>query len=276
MKFLGLISLVILLGTTTWAGTAVNKDVGLDDIMDAYLLAKADVGNIQLEPKNVQKEPYTVQVAAYLSEQDAVQHVKELKKSKELAKKEVFYFTNFARGQIWYKVSVGRFADMVKAERFRKNFVKKMEEPFAVVIDLKGKTPDRKTASLESMNIKKEKTTVPQAKAKGVTGKGMKVAMVKKDQAKNTQAVKTTPAKVTDYLYSLQIGAFSTEKEAQEKAKALATTETAYVTSAVVKGKTWYRVLVGKFETKREAEVFRASYKQQTQDTAAFVKRMAK
>ena len=264
MKFLGLISIAILLGTTSWA-----KDVGLDDIMDAYLMAKADVSSIQLEPKNVEKEPYTVQVAAYLSEQDAVRHVKELKKSQ----KEVFYFTNFARGQVWYKVCVGRFVDIKKAESFRKNFVKKMEEPFAVVIALKGKVADRQTASVESMDVKKENTQVPVAGTQ--TKSNMKVAMLKKDQAKNSDTTVMT-ATVTDYLYSLQVGAFGTEKEAMEKAEKLNTGEKAYVTSAVVNGKTWYRVLVGKFETKREAEVFKASYKQQTQDSAAFVKRFSK
>lgn len=262
MKFLGLILLISAFGITSFARTA-EKEMGLDDIMDAYLLAKADVGTIELEPKNIEKEPYTVQVAAYLSEQDAIGHVKDLKKSQS----DVYYFTSFARGQVWYKVCVGRFEDIKKAERFRKSFVKKMEEPFAVVIALKGNSTERKTASVE-----KDSTPLPIEKPK--TAKAdMNVAMLNKTDATEKEMVIGT---VKDFLYAIQVGSFPSKTEAQKKADSLKTVEKAYVKSAMVNGKTWYRVLVGNFETKSEADSYKASYKEQTKDSGAFVKRLSK
>lgn len=280
---------IIAVCTSSFAKAEAGKAMGLDDIMDAYLVAKADVKGAHVEPTNVAENPYTIQVAAYLSEQDALKHVAELKKKQ----KDTYYFSSFARGQVWYKVCVGRFDNIKKAENFRKKFVKEMEEPFAVVITLKANDAKRGTASIAKaeapqkktakklepapVKVKKEISKLPSGPKPAVKTpkKDMKVAMLKKGEAAKTMGAQGTKA-VKEYLYSLQVGSFAKEAEAQTKAKSLQVGTEAYVSSAEVNGKTWYRVFVGKFNSKDDAKGFQTTYREKTKDNAAFIKRVAK
>jgi septal ring-binding cell division protein DamX len=175
---------------------------------------------------------YTVQVNSYLSEKDAAQHVERLKSHH----KDVFYISNVSRGQVWYKVCVGRFPSPEKADAFRKDFVRKAQEAFAIVISLEGGTVFRQAAS------------VPKAK-------------------------KSSPG---DYLYTLQVASYPKRQDAEERLKTLEASDNPRVEEFNKDGKAWFRVFLGTWETKAEAETYRSKYLEANPSSQAFVKRLEK
>jgi septal ring-binding cell division protein DamX len=175
---------------------------------------------------------YTVQVNSYLSEKDATQHVERLKRHH----KDVFYISNVSRGQVWYKVCVGRFPSPEKADVFRKDFVRKAQEAFAIVI------------SLDGSNVFRQAASVPKAK-------------------------KTSP---DDYLYTLQVASYPKRQDAEARVKTLDASKNPRIEEFNKDGKAWFRVFLGLWETKAEAEVHRAEHLSANPSSQAFVKRLEK
>lgn len=266
---------------------AVELRPGLDLLTNTYLVAQADSKVNEFESEELDRWPYTVQVASYVSEQDALKHVDQLKKFD----KKAFYFPTFTRGQVWFKVCSGRFAKVEEAENFRKNLVKKTDEPFAIVITLQSTTPNRKTASESTINLAKETTQLPIQKKSDNSLKDLEVKLVKKSDLPNLAKVDKDTAKemvkaqVVDEpvskkaaksLYTLQIASFNKQTEAEAKAKASGTDEVARVQASDVNGKTWYRVYLGEFTSKNEAEAFRAVFLEKNEGSGAFIKKLDK
>lgn len=282
-------SILLLAMTTTVLAENSSKQSGLDFLGGAVLLAKADYEGYEMKSATVDQNPFTVQVSSYISEQDAIDHVAKLKK----VEKNSFYFPTFTRGQVWFKVCSGRFANQDIAEGHRKALVKKSDEPFAVVISLQASAVVRGTAStptiekkkMVKLDLKKESMEVPVQSTPTATD--MKVQLIKADvAAKETEAVvapnvqtattqKMGPtASEWDYLYTLQIASYPTEKDAQTKSVSLKDETNVQVKESLVNGKKWYRVYIGQFDTKREAEAYRAVFAEKTGQSSSFVKRL--
>lgn len=266
-----------------------RADYEVDRLMNSYIIAKAEVAQTPSTEDEAKAHPYTVQVASYINEKDAVSHLDELKPQVKMQK--LRYFPTFVHGQVWYKVCVGEFVTKEEAETFKKDFVKKTDEPFAVVISLLDrpkydKTPDadadgkvvakdgkkRKPASkgddkdtpFGGNDKDDELSTVPTFNNE----KPMKVALAdpKAEVPKAAVAVKKADVKneikkeiKTGDFYSLQVGAFPTENLAKENMSKMDSKQEAFVQPATVNGKQWFRVYVGKFKSKKEAEVFQKS-----------------
>jgi DedD protein len=133
---------------------SAQADYDVNRLLDSYLVAKADTVKAPITDDEAKKYPFTIQVASYVNEKDAVSHLEELK----VQEKEVFYYPAFVRGTVWYKVCVGKFAERSNAEEYRKKFVKRMDEPFSVVISLLDRPSQRQVASI----AQKETAPVPQ------------------------------------------------------------------------------------------------------------------
>jgi len=277
-------------------------------LSDSVLFAKADSMNLEMSSVEVEKNPYTVQVASYVSEQDAIQHVSQLRKFDKTS----FYFPTFTRGQVWYKVCAGRFMTMETAENHRKSLVKKFETAFAVVISLQNSNLETKTAQkpiVQKRTVASEPKPVHKeehaAAIKPITKPETKltheehpeehtqeavvvkpeVKMIKKmalatnhteTQVNDSKPVTQSKMTTEDFQYTIQVASYTDKKDADTKGQALAGEGGAQVRESQVNGKTWYRVYLGTFETKREAEAFRAVYAEKTGDANSFVKRMDK
>ncbi len=107
-----------------------QADVSMDRLMSSYVIAKTEIAQVPMNDSDMKAYPYTIQVASYINEKDAASHVEELKGQEKEAK----YYPMFVRGQVWFKVCVGRFTTKEEAETYKKGFVKRTDEPFAVVI----------------------------------------------------------------------------------------------------------------------------------------------
>jgi hypothetical protein len=288
----------ILIAVLGFSGAVFGDDLSFDRMMDSYTVAKADVGIYDFKDEELKRWPYTIQVAAYLSEKDAARHVQELKLQEDNA----FYFPAFAKGQVWFKVCVGRFESVGRAEGYRKEFVKRMEEPFAAVIAL-GDT-NRKPATADvALNLSKEASTIPvQGSSSSKAGASkLQVQLISKSSVKakvastetavsadepSTEAVTVKPAakktvgKVVTAAkgdhYTVQVASYPTKPEAEAKMAALSSYSSQGVAmqAAEVKGKIWYRVYVGLFTKKSDADAFRAVYAEETRDTGAFIKKL--
>ena len=246
----------------------------MDHLLTSYMVAKADTNRVGMTPQEIKKYPYTVQVASYLNEGDAVSHVNELRSEKL---KDVRYFPTFVRGEVWYKVAVGKFTRRSDANMLKNQLSGKYNEPFAVVISLlerpsADESYDREPSATEAPdavapseavpnnataaeNSPEQATSKPQIKLIPLTKnfarkvRGASGAVVHEVAAK-------TPAR--DHYYALQVGAFPTQKLAAKKMVKLGLKDVSQATG-VVSGKTWHRVLVGHFATKKLALAYQDS-----------------
>lgn len=76
--------------------------------------------------------------------------------------------------------------------------------------------------------------------------------------------------------FTVQIGAFPDEKEAQTKSAELKDQGfSAFYVSAKVKGQTWYRVSVGLFSTQKEAEAYRKDLIDRKKVTQAIIQKIS-
>jgi cell division protein FtsN len=101
------------------------------------------------------------------------------------------------------------------------------------------------------------------------TEKAKKIA-----EAEKTATTKTEEA---DPKFTLQIGSFPNFDEAKSKAHSLEESgEKPFVGYAKVNGKDWYRVYVGSFETKQDAEERGLSYKKKGTVSSFVVSKMPK
>lgn len=75
--------------------------------------------------------------------------------------------------------------------------------------------------------------------------------------------------------YTVQVGSFPNENEAKDRAAELkAKGWNAFYLPAVVKGKTWYRVLVGLFNNQDSAKQFRAQFMKESNTQSAIVQKI--
>lgn len=248
---------------SSWANYEVEK------LMDSYLIAKADTP--ALSDEEVKATPYTIQVASYINEKDAASYVEELK----VQEKEVYYFPAFVRGQVWFKVCVGKFTSKNAAEEYKRAFVKRMDEPFATVISLLDrptskdeKQPARATASVEPKAEERSAMPVPELPA------------VEAPVAQAPAAPAPAPAQEqvdAPETYSLQVGAFPTEDLAKEHLKKLPASlvQEAYYKAADVNGKTWYRLFVGKFKSRAEAQGYQKTFQNESRGAESLVRKMS-
>ena len=321
---------------------SAQADYDVNRLLDSYLVAKADTVKAPISDEEAQKHPYTIQVASYVNEKDAVSHVEELK----VQEKDVFYYPAFVRGTVWYKVCVGKFSERANAEEYRKKFVKRMDEPFSVVISLLDRPSQRQVASI----AQKETVVVPEPEkviepvavkerkehtVKAVTAvvepiatdanPAATVAMSngKKDskseiivEEKMTPSVDTHKAPtdtvksnnadlhtsaasaaaasmaattsatttsegtyksntVSGNYYSVQVGAFVDEKQAQETLGKLSHDgKDTFVREATVNGKIWFRAFVGRFENQKLAKEYQQFLSQKSPGVDSFIRKM--
>ena len=268
----GLILFISFFSSLSFANYEVQK------LLDSYMVAKAEVSREPMSEKEVKQTPYTIQVASYINEKDAVSHVEELK----VQEKDVQYFPVFIRGQVWFKVCVGKFDTKEKAEQYKKDFVKRMEEPFATVISLL----DRPTNIKEPVNKKeqisekkssertpssvatKDKVVVPtnSESSAGVSAPVPEVKLIAKSKMNSVDA--------KSHIYSLQIGAYPSEEVAKERMSVLPVKDqSVYYEAAQVKGQKWFRLFVGKFESKRDAEEYQKKFHEMVKNAESLIRR---
>lgn len=255
----------------------------VERLLDSYIVAKADLSSETSSPTDLKDRPYTIQVASYVNERDAASHVEELK----LQEKEVLYFPAFIRGQVWFKVCVGSFATKEEAERYRKVFTQRMDEPFTMVISRLDRPKGREPASL----AKKERARLPvdgASEGGGESASGaviqpevklipkiQKVSKIEKVPKTEKASKSEKVSKAANYYYSLQVGAYPTEELAKKSAEGLPLKDQeVHYRSAFVGGKTWHRVFVGKFESKKEAEAFQKKFQEQVREAESFIRRV--
>jgi septal ring-binding cell division protein DamX len=303
MKTLNLFVMTTLAAAESYAG--VGGDVSR--LVDSYIVAKAEGVKPQLTELQVKTQPFTIQVASYINEKDAVSHVEELK----LQEKDAMYFPAFVRGQVWFKVCVGRFDKKEDAESYRRQFTKRMDEPFAIVISLlekpssetgvatAEKAPNEKVAEQKTA----EKTREPASAIAKKASADLPVAETKTEEHGNKMEVKLLPkaaavapamkaapevakavavtapptalTRAVGAFYAVQVGAYPNEESAKASlAKLPLKDHKAYYQAAVVNGKTWYRLLVGEFSTRQEAEEFQKFFADQVRGAESFIRRM--
>jgi cell division septation protein DedD len=75
--------------------------------------------------------------------------------------------------------------------------------------------------------------------------------------------------------FTVQVSSFAAENEAKQKALTLKNQGyNAFYVPTEVKGKKWYRVSIGLFQTEREARSLRESFVKENPDSAAFIQRV--
>jgi septal ring-binding cell division protein DamX len=273
-----------MIGAVLTAAVAITQlshaDYSVGQIVEKYRVAKA-ANTYVIEPKDVKDKPFTIQVASHINEKEAIEHVEQLRVQEE----NVFYYPNFVKSQVFFKVCVGRFETKEAAEAYRADFVRRMDEPFAVSISLMDrpgedkkatkaqvasskKTGDRMVASVDAgappIDLKNE----GKAQHSPATGaEAPKADLDVKLHKKSNPVVAAVNAgfETASKSYSLQVAAYPTEALAKaESAKVKAAGQEVYYKSTDVNGKTWYRVYVGKFKSFSEAQAYQSVYAETT------------
>lgn len=260
------IMLALVGSVSLWQHQAqANSDV--QKVVDSYLVAKAE--NVAMTDDEVRKAPYTIQVASYINEKDAASHVEELR----IQERAVRYYPAFIRGQVWYKVCVGQFETKEAAETYKKTFIQRVDEPFSVVISMLDR-PGSESKVVAQTEAKPVVVTKPEP---DVTSK-VETAQVETPKVETLSAsgADREPSSVKMF-YSLQIGAFESEKIAYEHLVGLPVkNQYTSIESAEVKGKKWYRVLVGRFDTKSQAEDYQKDLSEKAKGIESFVRKVTK
>lgn len=273
---------------------AIAEDYGVDRIIASSSAARA-ASEFLLDVNDVKDRPFTVQVASHLNEIKAVEHVKELKGQQESA----FYYPNFIKNQVYFKVCVGRFVSKAEADMFIVDFVKRTSETFSNVISLhdrpgadkkataaqvtsadtlKKKVQSRSIASISDKKINLIKEVDPKAvtvasnlplvskpaEARAGAADSTKPAAGTEAAAETEAAAVTeTTAATAAKTYSVQIAAYPYEEMAKvATAKVDAQGKDVFYRPALVNGKTWYRLYVGKFDKFNDATAFKKEIEQ--------------
>lgn len=120
----------------------------------------------------------------------------------------------------------------------------------------------------EKIQQKEVKPTVKEVKEVKVVAKGeaapsaQKIKEVKEKVALAKAAPQKTPQVAPQGPWAVQVNAFPQERDAKSWAKKLVDKGyDAYVVSANIKGKTWYRVRVGRLTTREEAKALQETLK---------------
>ncbi len=240
---------------TLTAGHSARANEEVRKLLDAYVVAKSD--SAQMNDEDIKKTPYTIQVASYINEKDAASHVEELR----IQERDVRYFPAFIRGQVWYKVCIGRFESKDMAETYRKAFTKRVDEPFSVVISMMN----RPTVA-EARDVR-ETREVRDARAPANE--------TRHEPAAVSEAIANS-AKPQGFIYSLQVGSFPEEQMAKDHMLHLPKDQKTIVRPAVLEGKTWYRIYVGDFASRGEAEGYQKTFTAQVKGIKPLIRKIPK
>lgn len=117
----------------------------------------------------------------------------------------------------------------------------------------KEEKPPEKVAKLEPKEIKSQvKAEAPPAK---LAEKKTEKSVAAEEPPKQTEAIETAAAKDPGKVWRAQVNAYPDERSAKQIVDRLKDKGyNAYVTEAQNKGKTWYRVNVGKYGSRDEAD----------------------
>jgi cell division protein FtsN len=234
------------------------------------------------------QERFGVQVASYMVASEASEHVAQLKALGQSA----YVIAKDVRGQTWFKVVAGGFVSREDAEELRRQLQVKAQEAFAVVVAL---DPSQKVVTqARDTKVRRPAAVPPPAPlAEAPVAAAPEPAAATPEAVPSAKSVapasvpvpvpvpvpvKTIPVKgVDDVVFSLQVGAFPSEGEAKKRIESLGPASgDAFIEVAEVKGKTWHRLMVGRFETKKEAESYKAEYQDVLGAKGAFVKKLEK
>jgi septal ring-binding cell division protein DamX len=252
-------------------GLSLSAFAGVADLMESYSVAK---GESYLLPDNadIENNPYAIDVHSYLNEKDAIRHVEELRRQEKM----VFYFPVFIRGQTRFKVCVGRFPNQDVAEKYHKEFVKRMEEPFSVVFSLRDRPLSRGESKKILVDAKENEGASDSVKTDAMVTQNAEVQVsapksnleIEAEILRDTRGLASAVAKpsvlrstdsVDQVRFGVQVAAYPSRDLASAKVYELSQLkESARIEPAVVSGKTWYRVIVGSFATMSEAKTFAA------------------
>ena len=221
----------------------------------------------------VQKTPEVERVKARMGKRDGAWTVQVYaspleREARELAKKlvdkgyEPYVSSADIKGRTWYSVRVGRLATQDEAKKLQetlKNREKYTEafiaaEPKAIVEEETAITPQKpkgKAATEKAiLDSNKEAPAQKIAEAKGLKGRTGR----------------------PDSLWKVQVGAFADERDAKSLAKKLVDKGyEPYVSSADIRGRTWYRVRVGRLATQDEAKKLQETLKNKEKYTEVFI-----
>lgn len=186
-------------------------------------------------------------------------------------------FANEDEEEIGEDKMIGSIESDVKPVGKTTHTVKAIDTPTKLVAQAKP-TPNQ--ASAPTTAVVKPVVTAPKP-----------IAQVDKS-VDTTETVKPTPTdaadsrervpasippkqEITPIHYTVQIGSFPTQDEAEKLTKSLQNKgyKTSYV-PATVNGQTWFRVNVGLFGTVREAQDYKKEFLEKTQFTSAIVQRL--
>ncbi len=244
MKFL--VTLVVFVSHFAFA-----EDFGVDRVIASSAAARA-ASEFLLDVNDVKDRPFTVQVASHLNEVKAIEHVKELKGHQETA----FYYPNFIKNQVYFKVCVGRFVSKMEADKFIVDFVKRTSETFSNVISLLDRPGVDKKATAAQVSSADENRKKAQARSVASISE-KKIDLLKEAHSvAPPEPASTEPTGIKSY--SVQIAAYPYEEMAKvATAKVDAQGKDVFYRQTVVNGKTWYRLYVGKFDKFTDATAFK-------------------
>jgi len=149
------------------------------------------------------------------------------------------------------------------------------DEAYPVEIEYEFVDSDEETSTTESSSIPVEPTAVASQAAPQKTAEPVEAAIQTATETTATAVAQTVPAAEkaavtpTDYAYTIQVASFKKKERADKSMKELLQKEyVAFVVSKNLGEKgTWYRVYVGNFDAKNQAEEFLASFKQRYENS---------
>ncbi|MFZ4404520.1 MAG: SPOR domain-containing protein [Pseudobdellovibrionaceae bacterium] len=146
------------------------------------------------------------------------------------------------------------------------------EPAHAVAVAEAAHAPAKKAAG------KAKTMTVSEALAQSEAAAAEESATTSEAHTADKRKPSSLPAKPVQYpvgKFTVQIGSFPTESEAQNKAADLKKQGyAAYYVPAQIKDKTWYRVSIGQFSSPKEAQDYKNQYVEKSGSASAIVQKI--
>ncbi|HON89092.1 MAG TPA: SPOR domain-containing protein [Spirochaetia bacterium] len=115
-------------------------------------------------------------------------------------------------------------------------------------------------------------TPPAQTKPTGAAGSSTTTSVKPTNQVVKPSASQTTQSQKQQTRYWIQVASFSTKLKAEDMQRMLAEKSlTSYLISSVVSGKTWYRVRIGPYNSKADAERWLSTIKNIPDCSDAFI-----
>lgn len=215
-----------------------------NDVVDAHQRSRAS-SEVVLDVAQVRDRPFTVQVGSYLNEIQAIEQI-EILKNKGF---EAFYYPNFIKNQILFKVCVGRFMTEKEAQEFHKSFISETKENLSVIASLLARPGSDQKATEQLLNQRQ-------------------IASV--DSKSPNKKLKSTSSKSQHY-YALQIGSYPSAdlaEKALKEAQSDMPQQEIFYKEADVAGKKWFRLYLGRFQEFQKANLSKSEIKSDKYSTA--------